>query len=93
MLLLFDSTSTHLNLRLRHGPDELLVDGTIVHPLSKSHRAAEAKRTWERLFSDVKAVKEKPAAAIDKARATKFQTDNASSRSKSWTSVAGRSQS
>ncbi len=61
-------------MKLQHGSDELLVDATIVHPLFKSHRQAEAARTWERLLSDVKAVKDKPAAAIDAAQARKYQT-------------------
>ena len=61
---------------MRYLTDELLVDVTIIHSLAKSHRAAEGKRTWERLLSDMKTVKEKPAAAIDKARAAKFQTYN-----------------
>ncbi len=32
------------------------------------------KRTWERLLSEVKSVKGKPAAAIEEARAKKYQT-------------------
>ena len=71
-----EKKAVRLDLRLRHQTDELLVDGTIIHSLAKSHRAAEGKRTWERLLSDMKTVKEKPAAAIDKARATKFRTYN-----------------
>ena len=63
-------------MQLQHGPDELLVDGTIVHSLCKSHRQAEAARTWERLLSDIKSVKDKPAAAIESARALKYQTYN-----------------
>jgi hypothetical protein len=42
----------------------------------KNHRKAEAARTWERLLSEVKSVKDKPAAAIEEARAKKYQTYN-----------------
>ena len=49
-------------------------NGTIVHSLAKSHRRAEAKRTWERLLSEVKAVKDKPAAAIETAEQRKRST-------------------
>ena len=48
-------------MKLQHGSDELLMDATIVYTLCKSHRQAEAARTWERLLSDVKTVKDKPA--------------------------------
>ena len=44
--------------------------------LTKTGRQAEAKRTWERLLSEVKSVREKPAAAVDAARAKKYQTYN-----------------
>ena len=71
-----DKKAVRLDVQLQHGPDELLVDGTIVHSLCKSHRQAEAARTWERLHSDIKAVKDKPAAAIESARAKKYQTYN-----------------
>ncbi len=63
-------------MQLRHGPDELLIDATITHSLCKSQRQAEAARTWERLLSDIKSVKDKPAAAIEQARAKKYQTYN-----------------
>ena len=53
----------------RHGTDELLINGTIVHSMTKSAVAKEAARTWERILSDVKEVKGKPAAAIETARA------------------------
>ena len=71
-----EKKAVRLDLRLRYLSDELLVDVTFIHSLAKSHRAAELKRTRERLLSDVKAVKGKPAAAIDKARAAKFQSYN-----------------
>ena len=71
-----EKKAVRLDVQLQHGPDELLVDGTIVHSLCKSHRQAEAARTWERLLSDTKAVKDKPAAAIESARAKKYQTYN-----------------
>ena len=63
-------------MQLRHGADELLIDGTIVHSLCKSRKKAEAARTWERLLSNIKAVRDKPAAAIEDARAGKYQTYN-----------------
>ena len=69
-----EKKAVRLDLRLRLGADELLVDGTIVHSLAKSHRRAEAKRTWERLLSEVKAVKDKPAAAIETAEQRKRST-------------------
>jgi hypothetical protein len=71
-----EKKAVRLDVQLQHGSDELLVDGTIVHSLCKSHRQAEAARTWERLLSDTKAVKDKPAAAIESARAKKYQTYN-----------------
>jgi len=54
------------------------VDATITHSLSKTNRAAEAKRTWERLTNgqDIKAIRDKPAAAIETARKKKFHTYN-----------------
>ena len=66
--------AVRLDLRLQHGPDELLVDATIVHSLSKTHRQAEAGRTMSRLLSEVKAVKERPAAAIETAERRKAST-------------------
>ena len=66
--------AVRLDLRFRHGPDELLVDATIVHSLAKSHRRAEAGRTMLRLLSDVKSVKDKPAAAIETAEQRKDKT-------------------
>jgi len=71
-----EKKAVRLDVQLQHGSDELLVDGTILHSLCKSHRQAEAARTWERLLSDTKAVKDKPAAAIESARAKKYQTYN-----------------
>ena len=65
-----------LDVQLWHGPDELLIDATITHSLCKSHRQAEAARTWERLLSNIKSVKDKPAAAIEEARNKKYQTYN-----------------
>ena len=44
--------------------------------MTKAGRQPEIKRTWERILSDVKEVKDKPAAAVDAARAKKFQTYN-----------------
>ena len=54
------------------------MDATITHSLSKTNRAAEAKRTWERLTNgqDIKAIRDKPAAAIETARKKKFLTYN-----------------
>ena len=71
-----EKKAVRLDVQLQHGTDELLVDVTIVHSLTKANKQAEAKRTWERLLSDIKSVKEKPAAAIDRARSSKFQTYN-----------------
>ena len=71
-----EKKAVRLDVQLRHGPDELLIDATITHSLGKSHRKAEAARTWERLLSEVKSVKDKPAAAIEEARAKKYQTYN-----------------
>ena len=42
--------------------------------MAKSHVRAEAKRTWERLPTNVTAVKDKPAAAIEAVRSAKFKT-------------------
>ena len=61
-------------MQLQHESDELLVDGTIVHSLTKTNKQAEAKRTWERLMTTIGSVKDKPAAAIDRARAAKFHS-------------------
>ena len=47
-----------------------------VHSMTKTGKQAEDKRTWERLLSDITAVRDKPAAAIDSARAKKFTTYN-----------------
>ena len=77
-----------LDVQLQHGPDELLVDGTIVHSLCKSHRQAEAARTWERLLSDIKAVKDKPAAAIESARAKKQVLDGRRRKEPKFTPAA-----
>ena len=71
-----EKKAVRLDVQLRHGPDELLIDATITHSLGKSHRKAEAARTWERLLSEVKSVKDKPAAAIEEARAKKYQAYN-----------------
>jgi hypothetical protein len=68
--------AVRLDLYLRSGADELLVDTTCTHPMSKTNRPKETKRTWERLLSEVKSVKELPAAAIETARAKKYQTYN-----------------
>ena len=69
-----EKKAVRLDLRFRHGPDELLVDATIVHSLAKSHRQAEAARTMMRLLSDIKAVVDKPAAAIEAAEQRKTKT-------------------
>ncbi len=45
--------AVRLDVQLRHGPDELLIDATITHSLGKLQRQAAA-RTWERLLSDIK---------------------------------------
>ena len=73
-----EKKAVRLDIQLSHGPDELLVDATITHSLSKTNRAAEAKRTWERLTNgqDIKAIRDKPAAAIETARKKKFHTYN-----------------
>ena len=71
-----EKKAVRLDVQLQHGTDELLIDGTIVHSLTKTNKQAEAKRTWERLLSSIGSVKDKPAAAIDRARAAKFQTYN-----------------
>ena len=71
-----EKKSVRLDVQLQHGQDELLLDGTIVHSLAKSYVRAEAKRTWERLLSPVKSVRDKPAAVLDQARLRKFQTYN-----------------
>ena len=63
-----------LDARLQHEGDELLVDYTIIHSLSRSHARAEAKRTLERLDSTVLEVRNKPAAATDTARRRKEQS-------------------
>ena len=68
-----DKKAVRLDLHLKCGEDDLLVDCSITHSLSKSHRRAEAKRTWERLLTTVKSVKVKPAAAVE-ARSVKYQT-------------------
>ena len=44
--------------------------------MTKTNRPSETKRTWERLLSGVKSVRELPAAAIETARAKKYQTYN-----------------
>ena len=63
--------AVRLDLYLRSGEDELLVDTTCTHPMTKTNRPNEIKRTWERLLSEVKSMRELPAAAIDTARAKK----------------------
>jgi hypothetical protein len=71
-----EKKAVRLDLHLRKGLDELLIDTTCTHPMTKAGRQPEIKRTWERILSDVKEVKDKPAAAVDAARAKKFQTYN-----------------
>jgi hypothetical protein len=71
-----EKKAVRLDNYFRHGTDELLIDGTIVHSMTKSAVAKEAARTWERILSDVKEVKGKPAAAIETARAKKYKTYN-----------------
>lgn len=71
-----EKKAVRLDVLLRHGSDELLIDGTITHSLGKSLRKKEAARTWERLLSEVKEVKDKPAAAIEEAAKKKHQTYN-----------------
>ena len=65
--------AVRLDARLQHEGDELLVDCTIIHPLSRSHARAETKRTLERLDSTVLEVRNKPAAAINTAKRKKEQ--------------------
>ena len=65
--------AVRLDARLQHEGDELLVDCTIIHSLSRAHARAESKRTLERLDSTVLEVRNKPAAAIDTARRRKEQ--------------------
>ena len=69
-----EKKAVRFDLQLIEGHNELLVDCTITHSLAKSHVTAEAKRTWQRLPSTVKEVRNQPAAAIDKARRKKSQT-------------------
>ena len=71
-----EKKAVRLDVYLQHDLDELLIDGTIVHPLTKAGRGPEAGRTWERINSDVKEVQEKPAAAVDRARKMKYKTYN-----------------
>ena len=71
-----EKKAVRLDIQLLHRDDELLVDGTLVHSMTKTGKQAEAKRTWERLLSDITAVRDKPAAAIDSARTKKFTTYN-----------------
>lgn len=71
-----EKKAVRLDIQLFHGTDELLIDGTMVHSLTKTGRQAEAKRTWERILSEVKSVRDRPAAAVDTARAKKYQTYN-----------------
>ena len=63
--------AVRLDVQLKHDGDELLVDCTIIHPLAKAYIRAEAKRTVERLDSDVSEVRDRQAAAIDTARRRK----------------------
>jgi hypothetical protein len=69
-----DRKSVRLDVQLRHGSDELLIDATITHSLSKSARQAECKRTLERLQSGIARVKDLPARAIETARTKKQRT-------------------
>jgi hypothetical protein len=69
-----DRKSVRLDVQLCHGSDELLIDATITHSLSKSARQAECKRTLERLQSGIARVKDLPARAIETARAKKQRT-------------------
>ena len=71
-----EKKAVRLDVYLQHDLDELLIDGTIVHPLTKAGRGPEAGRTWERINSDVKEVQDKPAAAVDRARKNKYKTYN-----------------
>ena len=68
--------AVRLDIQFKSGQDELLVDCSITHSLSKSHVRAEAKRTWQRLCSHIDAVRDKPAAALEAARNAKYQTYN-----------------
>ena len=61
-------------MQLRHGSDELLIDATITHSLSKSARQAEYKRTLERLQSGIARVKDLPARVIENACTKRQQT-------------------
>ena len=60
-----DKKAVRLDVQFKYGQDELLIDCSITHSLAKSHRRAEAKRTWERLLSNIEAVQDKGAAAIE----------------------------
>ena len=71
-----EKKAVRLDIQLLHRDDELLVDGTLVHSMTKTGKQAEAKRTWERLLSDITAVRDKPTSAIDSARVKKFTTYN-----------------
>ena len=71
-----DKKAVRLDIQFKSGKDELLVDCSITHSLSKSHVRAEAKRTWLRLCSHIDAVRDKPAAALEAARNAKYQTYN-----------------
>ena len=71
-----DKKAVRLDVQFKYGQDELLIDCSITHSLAKSHRRAEAKRTWERLLSNIEAVQDKGAAAIEAARSVKNQTYN-----------------
>ena len=71
-----DKKAVRLDIQFKSGQDELLVDCSITHSLSKSHVRAEAKRTWLRLCSHIDAVRDKPAAALEAARNAKYQTYN-----------------
>ena len=46
-----DKKAVRLDIQFKSGEDELLVDCSITHSLSKSHVRAEAKRTWQRLLA------------------------------------------
>ena len=71
-----DKKAVRLDVQFKYGQDELLIDCSITHSLAKSHRRAEAKRTWERLLSNIEAVQDKGAAAIEAVRSVKNQTYN-----------------
>ena len=66
-----DKKAVRLDVQFKYGQDELLIDCSITHSLAKSHRRAEAKRTWVRLLSNIEAVQDKGAAAIEAARSVK----------------------